>query len=229
MSINDDIHKIEPGELVDLYVLDLNNIGQAIVYYFYPGLDENSQNIKFQGQIYTPFPMMIEGLQKRGTGAERRPKVTISNHLGLISALMSNHEDLVGATVERRRTLGKYLGTDIPDISTYTKELYFVEQKTNETPLVVQLDLASAMDFMDKRLPARTAVANSCPWQYKSTDSGSGCGWPGVDSSKWFDKSGAQVFTEQEDSCGKRLKDCKLRFGNSEPLDFGGFPSLGRV
>jgi len=84
------------------------------------------------------------------------------------------------------------------------------------------------MDFVDKRLPGRTAVANACPWQYATTANGSGCSWPRTDPNKYYNQSGVQVFNQQQDVCGKRLADCKLRFGDDQPLDFGGFPSLGR-
>ncbi|RLA17453.1 MAG: phage minor tail protein L [Gammaproteobacteria bacterium] len=131
--------------------------------------------------------------------------------------------------LKRRRTLAQYLGTETPDSSTYIEDVYFIEQKSVENSLVVEFTLSSAMDFIGKRLPGRTAVANTCPWQYKTTENGSGCGWPGNDASLWFDASGNPVNDEAQDACGKRLSDCKLRFGEVEPLDFGGFPSLGRI
>lgn len=229
MSVNQDIHKLEPGALLDLYVLDLNNIGVGVVYYFYAGTDTDFTPVRFQGQDYSAWPITIEGLEKRGSGAEQRPKATISNFGGLITTDLAAYDDLVGAVIKRRRTFAQYLNTETVDTTAYAEELYFIEQKTNENPLFVEFEMASAMDFVDKRLPGRTAIANSCPWQYATTENGSGCGWPRTDSAKYFDKAGAQVFSLQEDVCGKRLTDCKLRFGIDQPLDFGGFPSLGRV
>jgi len=229
MSINADVHKLEPGALIDLYVLNLNPIGVPEVHYFYPGVGDSNQQVKFQGQLYTPWPVKIEGLEKRGTGSEKRPKLTISNYMAVFTAYIELNNDLVGAAFERRRTLAKYLDTEVADITTYSKELFFVEQKTFEDPMYMEFELASAMDFVSKRLPSRIAISNSCPWQYSSTDNGSGCGWPATDNSRWFDKAGAQVFTAQEDTCGKRLTDCKIRFGVTAPLDFGGFPALGRL
>ncbi len=229
MSIAIDVHQLEPGALVDLFVLDLNAIGVGVVYYFYAGLDTDLTPIRFQGQDYAAWPIQIDGLEKRGTGAEHRPKLAVSNFGGIITADLALHDDLVGALIKRRRTFAQYLNTETPDTSAYAEELFFIEQKNNENPLLVEFELASAMDFTDKQLPGRTAIANSCPWQYKTTLNGSGCGWPGSDSNKWFDRSGTQVFTEAEDVCGKRLTDCKLRFGADQPLDFGGFPSLGRI
>jgi len=228
VSINGDIHKLEPGALIDLYVLDLNSIGVGVVYYFYSGTDANFGNILFQGQTYSPWPVKIEGLEKRGSGSEKRPKAIISNYGQLITNELQTHQDLVGALVRRRRTFSQYLGTNVADSSAYAEELFFIEQKTREDAVAVEFELASAMDFVDKRLPGRTAIANACPWQYKTTANGSGCGWPGTDSNKWFDKSGNQVASAALDECGKRLSDCKLRFGADKPLDFGGFPALGR-
>jgi len=229
MSLDADIHKLSPGALIDLYIIDLNNIGVGIVHYFYPGTDANYGTLHFQGQDYTPWPIAIEGLEKRGSGAEARPKVSISNFGGVISADLQTYDDLVGAIVKRRRTFEQYLNTETPDSGAYAEESFFIEQKVSESPLVVEFELASAMDFVDKRLPGRTAIANSCPWQYKSSENGSGCGWAGTNPAKYFDAAGVSVVNQVDDMCGKRLDDCKLRFGATSPLDFGGFPALGRI
>ena len=225
MSLKLDAKKQNVAALVDLYVLDLNSIGLGQVYYFYPGTDANNQPVTYQGSTYTPWPIEMTGFEKRGTGSESRPKARISNDLGTITAQLLTHDDLIGATIKRRRTLKTYLINNIPD---YVEELYFVEQKVVENATYVEFDMANAMDFVDKQLPGRIAVANACPWRYKSTANGSGCSWAGTDSSKWFDSNGNSVNSAAMDNCGKRVTDCKLRFGANNELDFGGFPSLGR-
>lgn len=230
MSVAIDVHKLEPGALLDLYVLDLNPIGVGVVYYFYNGTDTDYSPVHFQGQDYDGWPIIIEGLEKRGTGAEARPKVTISNFGGLITADLEAYDDLVGAVVKRRRTFAQYLNTETVDSSAFAEELFFIEQKTNENPLFVEFEMASAMDFVDKQIPGRTAVANACPWQYATNENGSGCGWPRTDPAKYFDRQGNSVVTLEEDVCSHNLTTgCKVRFGADQPLDFGGFPSLGRV
>jgi len=225
MTLAADLHKSAPGTLVDLYILDLNAIQIAEVYYFYPGTAADNTPLQYQGHTYQPWPIQITGFEKRGTGSESRPQASISNITGSISQLIDQHDDLIGAQLVRRRTLAHYIDANIAE---YAEEIYYIEQKTLENALVVEFTLASAMDFIDQRLPARIAIANACPWHYRSTANGSGCSWPGTDPTKWFDRDGNAVLTSEQDECGKRLSDCKLRFGANNELDYGGFPSLGR-
>jgi len=233
VSIKGDIHKLEPGALIDLLVLDLtpvdvNQTGGVLTYYLYAGSDVDYGPIYFQGQNYDPWPVTVEGFEKRGSAAEKRPKVRISNFNRFVTKKTQQYDDLVGAIVKRRRTFAQYLGGSVADSTKYSEELFFIEQKTNENAIFQEFELSSAMDFVDKRLPGRTAVANACPWQYATTANGSGCSWPRNDPGKYYNAAGVQVFNQQQDVCGKRLADCKLRFGADQPLDFGGFPSLGR-
>lgn len=225
MSLTIDAKKQVLQALIDLYILDLNPIGVGSTLYFYPGADADSQPVLYLGQTYSPWPVEMTGFEKRGTGAEQRPKAAIANIGGSVTQQLRLYDDLVGATMTRRRTLQTYLDANVAE---YVDEIYFIEQKTAETSLVVEFELATAMDFIDKRLPGRIAVANACPWRYKTTANGSGCSWPGTNPAKWFDRQGNPVVSEALDDCGKRLSDCKKRFGEHEQLDFGGFPSLGR-
>jgi lambda family phage minor tail protein L len=225
VTLNVDIQKQATPALVDLYILDLNSINVASVLYFYPGTDADSTPVEYLGNTYQPWPVSMSGFEKRGTGSESRPKASISNINGEITQQLQLYDDLIGAQLKRRRTLQSYV---IANVAEYAEEIYFIEQKTVENSLVVEFELSSALDFIDKRLPGRIAVANACPWRYKSTANGSGCSWPGTNPAKWFDRQGNAVLTAGEDQCGKRLSDCKLRFGANAELDFGGFPSLGR-
>lgn len=225
MTIEIDVKKQAVPALIDLYILDLNPIGIGEVYYFYPDTTPEATALVYLGQTYSPWPVEITGFSRKGDGAETRPSAKISNYGGAITALLQEREDLIGASLTRRRTLKTYVDANLAQ---YFDELYFIEQKTSENPLEVSFDLANAMDFLDKKLPGRIAIANACPWRYRSTANGSGCGWPATNPAKWFDADGNPVTTLAEDNCGHRLSDCKLRFGANNPLDFGGFPSLGR-
>lgn len=228
--IDAQVNKLKPGTPIDLFMLNLTPIGSPVVFYFHDGVKVGG-TILFQGQEYTPWPIVVEGFEKRGSGAENRPKVSISNYQGAITQQVLALDDLVNAEVRRIRTLSQYLtppDAGVPDSTKFSEEMYFIEQKTYEDSLVVEFELSTAMDFLDKELPGRIAVANACPWQYKSTSNGSGCSWPGTNPAKWYDRQGTPVLDQSSDVCGKRLSDCKLRFGENEPLDFGGFPSLGR-
>lgn len=225
MSLEVDIKKQAAAALVDLYILDLNPIGVAQSYFFYPGTDENSEPINYLSQVYSPWPIVMSGFARKGDGSENRPKAIVGNIGGAISQELRLYDDLVGATVTRRRTLKTYIDSDIAE---FVDEMYFIEQKTSENSQQIEFDMASPLDFIDKQLPGRVAVANACPWRYKSTANGSGCSWPGTNPTLWFDREGGPVLSAGLDDCGKRLSDCKLRFGENNELDYGGFPSLGR-
>lgn len=221
-----DLKKQSAPSVVDLYILDLNAIGIAEVFYFYPGTNPDSSAVEYLRQSYAPWPIVMSGFIRTGSGSSNRPRASISNYQGAITQQLALYDDLVGASVTRRRVFSTYL---VNNIAQYSDEIYFIEQKTLENFEVVEFELANPMDFIDKKLPGRTALANACPWRYRQTANGSGCGWPGTDPAKWFNAAGDPVGNSSSDVCGKRLSDCKLRFGATQPLDFGGFPSLGRT
>jgi lambda family phage minor tail protein L len=227
MTLAIDGHRLTPDALIDLYIVDLSTMnvpGFSDTYYFATCTHTDGSPINYLGHTYQPLPIIIEGIEKRGTGASARPTVEISNIGGVISDLCSEYDDLVGATVIRRRTLSNYIALNTPE---YLDDFYKIEQRTGEGD-TVQFILASPVDFLDKQLPGVIAIANSCPHQYKSILHGSGCGWPGTDSTRWFAADGSATTNQAADSCGKRLSDCKLRFGANNPLDYGGNPGLGR-
>jgi len=225
MTISADSHKLTPPALIDLYSVDLNAIGVGEVYYFYAGTNTDSTPVVYQGNTYTPWYLKVTGIDKRGTGSSARPVAEIGNAGRFITDLCQLHQDLVGATVRRRRTLASYLAADIAQ---FQDEYYLIERRSEEVDEIVKFELSSPLDFLDKQLPGMVAMASGCPHRYKSVLGGSGCSWPGTDSSKWFDRFGTPVVSAGLDNCGKRLSDCKLRFGATAPLDYGGNPGLGR-
>jgi lambda family phage minor tail protein L len=219
------VHKLTHSAMIDLYSVDLNSIGIGQVYYFHAGTDSSNTPIVYQGNTYTPWYIKITGLDKRGTGSSARPMAEIGNHNQFVTNLCRVYQDIVGATVRRRRTLASYI---LADLDQYHDEFYLIERRAEETTSLVKFELASPLDFLDKQLPGLLALATGCPHRYKSTLDGSGCSWPGTNSALWFDRFGVQVFSAGLDVCGKRISDCKLRFGATEPLDYGGNPGLGR-
>lgn len=79
-------------------------------------------------------------------------------------------------------------------------------------------ELSSALNFQGVQLPRRQIVANNCPWRYRGAD----CGYNGPPVADEYD-----IITTDaaKDKCGKRVNSCKLRFGQTEPLSYGGFPA----
>ena len=230
MSIEADIQSLEPGHIVELYEIDLNTIGIAEVYRVHNGVNELGADVVWDAETYTRFPIEADGFEKRGQGAMPRPTFRIANITGLIGALVRENGDLVGVKVTRIRTFVKYLdavnfadGNPTADPNQYIdREIWFIDRKSAENKIFIEFELAAAFDVAGVMLPNRQVIQNVCPWKYRSTE----CGYTG---GPVADRNDEPVTTMAEDVCSKRLSGCKLRFGNTNPLPFGGFPSAGLI
>src|SRR5450830_1024916 len=105
--ITSDIQTLEPGAKVQLFTLDASNIAGGVVLHFH-GYQQVG-TITWQGVAYTAWPIQAEGFTKTSEGQQPAPKLSVGNVDGSISALCIQLDDLVGATLTRHVTLGKYL------------------------------------------------------------------------------------------------------------------------
>jgi len=216
---------LNPGAEIELYVLDLSRFGAQTVY-MHAGTNALDGDVVWQGITYQRYPVAATGFEMKGQGPLPRPKLAVSNVTGIISALCRLYGDLVGAKVIRRRTLMRYLdavnfpGGVNPDADPnayFPDDLFFVNQKTHEDPTTIEFELAVAFDVQGVQLPRRQIIRNSCPWRYR----GDGCGYAGPPVA---DANDNPTTDASKDVCGKRLKSCKLRFGDAGWLPFGAFP-----
>lgn len=226
-----DVQTLEPGEYVDLYELDATAIsGDIERFHGYTQVGP----IWWQGNEYSAWPIKAEGFERTSDGQQPAPRLQVGNVQGAITALCLYLDDMVGATVIVHRTLGKYLdAANFPDgnptadpAEELPPEMWFVECKTNETPEVVEFELATAMDFDGVMLPRRQIVANVCWWMSCGGYRGPYCGYAGTN---YFDKDGNPVDDPADDVCGGRVSDCKLRFGANQPLSYGSFPAADLI
>ena len=111
-KIISDINKLEPGDLIDLFELDMST-GTAPstepIFRWHSGMNENYQEIVWQGNRYSAFPIEADGFEFSGKGSIPRPKLTVANITTLLSGVLSSYDDLVGSKVTRKRTFAKYL------------------------------------------------------------------------------------------------------------------------
>ena len=240
MGIYADVQKLEVGELVDLYELDATGIGGTLQrFHGYTQIGP----IWWQGNQYDPWAVQAEGIEQVGEGQQPTPTMSVGNIgqdadgnpiPGVMSALCIQLDDLVGARVVVRRTLGKYLDvrnfpegnpTASPD-EELAPEIWIVQQKTSDLPEVVEFELSSALDFNGQQLPGRQIIAGVCGWLTKGGYRGTYCGYTG---SRMFDLEGNPVTDPALDRCSGLLSDCKKRFGEFEVINFGGFPSADRI
>jgi lambda family phage minor tail protein L len=207
------------------------NAGSII--YFHSGVSAVGEDIIWQSRKYYAYPIYADGFEQSGTGQFPRPVLRVANALSIISQYLESFDDLLGATVKRRRTYVKYLdgvnfGGSNPTADPTAElpiETFRIDRKSSENDLAVEFELAAPWDVEGVQLPRRTIVKNVCAWRYK----GSECGYvlpTGAGAKYWneFDK----LTTRTSDKCSKTLSGCAKRFTNAyEGLPYGGFPGAG--
>ena len=191
----------------------------------------SSRELIWQGKVYSPIPIKSDGLEMRGDGRASTPSLALSNTIdgisGAISALCMQYDDFAGAKLTVINTLAKYLDTENfsdgnPQAANeYRKQIWYVEQKTSENINAVTFELSNPVDFEGAKIPSRD-ITSYCHWAVHGRYRGEECGYTGIAK---FDKFDNPVTDIKKDKCSGRLGSCKIRFGELEPLPFGGFPS----
>lgn len=180
-----------PTARLELWKLDGSAIGWDTPFYFVNCSNERFGPVVFNGQSYTPFPVMVEGVGSDGKGGLDRPKLTVSNINGYISVLLKANGPLDGATVTRTRVYARYIDAVnfpanqplprwlTPDpTATYAPESWQINRKVKEDPQsVVQFELAAPNETQGKVLPTRTIIANVCTFKYRDPKT---CQYSGV-------------------------------------------------
>lgn len=236
MSITADVQRLEPGALVRLYELDCTGIGGDILRFH--GHTQVGP-IYWQGNEYSPWAIEASDFARTGDAQQPSPTLSVGNIgqdqdgkpvPGVISSLCVALDDLVGAVLTVRETLGQYLdAANFPEgnpgadpAQELPLEVWIVEQKTSETPEIVEFELSNSLSFDGRQLPGRQIVAGICPWLWIGGYRGPYCQYTG---NRYFDAQDNPTSDPAQDRCGGRLTSCKLRFGETKPLSFGGFPA----
>lgn len=222
MSILGELSSFNVGTWVELYELDLTKFGQPI-FRFHNGVNEKYEPVVWKGNIYLPFPCQTSGFEISGQGTAR-PKISLANHTGIITAALKNYNNLLGCKFTRRRTMMQYLDAvnftsgnpSADDTQELPPDVFFVAQKTREDKYIVEFELSSAMDLQGVTIPRRQVISNLCAFKYRGEE----CGY-----------TGGAVATNQDqpttdplqDDCSKTVPGCKFRFGERGELPFGGF------
>ncbi|MDR1351492.1 MAG: phage minor tail protein L [Zoogloeaceae bacterium] len=233
--IETDLQSLAPGALIMLFDLNTEGAGESGIFRFHPGVNGLNKDIVWNGDVYTRFPIEAEGFDKRSSGTLPRPKIKVANVGALVGALVHELHDLVGATITVTRTLAKYLdAVNFPDNTNpnadpaqyIDRETWKIDRKAEENPVYIEFELAAAIDMPDCKLPRRQVIQNTCGWLMIGGYRGSYCGYTGEPVA---DRNDQPVESMAEDKCGGRLSSCKLRFDESEPLPYGGFPAAGLI
>jgi lambda family phage minor tail protein L len=179
MTIEQDVRSSWHDAIVQLFELDLSDItnNNADKFYFTSDIFPDGTKIIWQGQTYEPFPISATGFETTTKGTIPQPELTVANVLGTLAPVTTAFDDLIGAKIIRRRTLGKYLdnGTSPDAAEEFPVDIFYIERKSSETSLSITWQLSNKIDLEGLQLPRRVITQNYCLWKYR----GSECGYTG--------------------------------------------------
>ena len=231
MSIVNEIQKLDPSALIELYEIDLTPFGDIIRRY-HNGTNELLGNIIWRGNEYVAFPIYVQGYAINSKGEIPRPTMKISNILGLVGSLIRELDDIIGAKVTRIRTFAKFLdaanfasgiNTDA-QYATFVDDVYYIERKSIDTPDYIEMELTSPFDVQGEKIPNRQILQNICTWVYRGDE----CGYAGPDVADNRNNEVSSTAYKGTDVCAKNLTACRYRFGVNGVLPFGGFPGANK-
>jgi lambda family phage minor tail protein L len=235
VPITETIQSLEPGSKVRLIEVDATGFGGTVLRfhnYNVPhtpaeieaavanGTDLAPKPIFWQGNQYDAWPYTFDGIEWDGTGQSPQPTLEVANIDGSISNLCSLLKNLYGAKVTEHITFRQYLPDgDDPDPSMEFKQLWFITRKSGENQTSVTFELSSPADFAGQKCPRRQ-IHSLCHWALNGGYRGPDCGYTGTN---YFTDKDVPTSNPVEDVCAGLGKSCRLRFGEDEPLPFGGF------
>lgn len=219
---------LEQDVLIDLWEVDLRSLGGELLR-LCNIQSEKADFVVWKGQQYQSYPIEADGFELSGQGASNRPKLTVSNLMGLVTGLAEKHNQLVGAVVVRRQVLARFLdtgnfiaGNATADPTQEVVSKFVIEQLSSMTAETAIFELAVPSEADGAVFPARIMLAGICPWQYRGEE----CGYTGRPVADRFDMP---TDDPNKDACSGLLTGCRARFGITAVLPFGGFPACDKV
>lgn len=222
MNFTADIQKLEPGNQIRLFELDATRLGGNL-WRFHGHAQE--ADIIWQGQLYSPIQITAKGFDLRGDGRPASPTLQVANELGgvrgAITAICLQLKDLAGARVRVIETFRHFLdAANFPDGNPHASDqakinLWYIEQKTDESREQVTFSLSSPIDMEGQMLPSQQ-ITKLCRWACRGQYRGEACGYTGA---SMFSKKDETTDNPALDRCSGRWGSCKLR-GNTRR--FGG-------
>ena len=207
--------QLQQDAIVTLFELDATRFGEGVLRFCPAPVDGGPA--MFNGYQYQPLPIQADGFEWSGQGTLPRPTLSITAMQLAFLSLVLSADDLVGAPFKRLRTYRKHLDDgDDPDAEAlFPVDHYTIERKQAQNRTAITFELSVEMDQQGRKIPARQVLRDSCTHRYRW--------WTG----EW-EPSGSAA-DPGDDKCGKRLSDCRLRFGQNGVLPTRAFPGVGRV
>lgn len=228
------LQSLYPGEIITLIEIDGTKFGAQV----YRMHSENIQytpeelmiaqqtgklpekNIIFQGEVYGARPFGITGIGFSSNGKADKPQLSLSNLDSRVSALIRAYNGMMQAKVTIWITSADLIDEsgNVKD-GAYRKLVYYVERPNFCNQTIARFDLTSPYDMDGIMIPPRISQS-VCYWAQRGWyRSGKGCGYNGQG---MFDKGNNPVTDPSLDYCAGTVTACKLRFGETNELDFGG-------
>lgn len=246
MSLITQLQKLEPGAEIMLLELDGSDFGADILRFHGHSIphsgDElrtagadadqlSAKSIWWQGQEYGAWPIQIEGIEANSDGTAVRPRISVGNVNGRITALCLAFDDLLEFKLTIRHTLAQYLdaenfpaGNPEAAPSEETIEVWYIDQKVAENGKTVSWELASPGDVGGETIGRQ--MTQVCHWAMTNGYRGPNCGYTGP----YFDSDGNPTDDPAKDECNGCLDSgCVARHGAGNPLPHGGFPAVSLI
>lgn len=224
--------------IISLYEIDATGIGGEYLRFCATTTEDDlsvPDIVSYNGNIYPPIDVQVEGFETNASGALPTPILRVSNAKRVFVASIITLKDLVGAKFYRIRTFREHLddGNDPDPDAHFAIDHFIIERKTAHTKKFIEWELSASIDQQGRKLPGRQILKDSCRFIYRRFDPDTGtfnydkatCPYTGL---ACFNDKG-QSTPSINDKCGKKLSDCKLRFGENAELPFGGFPGVSRI
>ncbi len=249
-TVRPDSQKPFVGEYIELYKLDTTTIpDETSILYFTP-TKFSATAVVFDEITYTPVDIDSDGWETTVGGGFPSPTMKLAipteiDEIGTIAAIMKaliiGVDGLVGATITRTRTLKKFLDgqANADPQAFFPIDVYVINQMTKFTKTHVEWELKAQLDQAGRLIPNRQVIRETCSHTYRRYDPSH----PDADvngfvqgscpyvQATYFERDGTPTAVPADDACGKRVSDCKLRFGvaiDDGILPFQGFPGTGR-
>lgn len=217
--------------IVEMFELDLTKLGLGV--FRFSSTSNNGGTLKFNGEEYPPAPIEASGFQWDGVGTMPRPHLKIGAKDLYFLNMVVDAEDLVGSPVKRLRTFAKYLddGSYPNTGAAFPEDTFVIERKTTQTRHLLEFELSTELDQQGVQIPRLKVLRDTCVHRYRYWNgtrfvyAEASCPYAG---SKYFKHNGESTTDPAQDFCGKRISDCKLRFGDKAILPRLAFPGVDR-
>lgn len=216
---------------VTLYDIDARPLGGDV---HYVTASSDAVPILWRGNAYQPFDLESDGWEWNGRGTLPTPRLRVTNVGRVFGALVTSSDDLLGCIVTRWRTFERFLDgrPDADPDGHFPVDIYRIERKTSHDKTHIEWELTAAMDQEGRTLPGRLILRDTCTHRYRVPSDGdysyAQATCPYVGEAR-FKPDGTVAESTLQDACGKRLKDCKLRFGATATLPTRAFPGVART